>query len=165
MNGYPQSLLLDTNVWIENYIGERSELTESCRLVDYCLAHNINLFASAPSLKDVYYGIGCYLKAKARNEGIKITEAFASAVEQVAWKSIQNLMENAVVVPMDTTDLFEARRFYGLHHDLEDDLILAAAQRAKANYLVTSDKKLLSKAIVPTATPEDILTLLESFEQ
>lgn len=164
MSNYPRNLLLDTNVWIENYLGERGELAESRELIDYCLARNIHLFVSAPSLKDVYYGIDRYLKAKARNEGLEVTEAFASAVEQIAWKSTQNLMGNATVVPLDTTDLLEARRFYELHRDFEDDLILAAAQRAKADYLVTSDKKLLSKAVVPTATPGDMIALLRSFE-
>lgn len=160
----PQNLLLDTNVWIENYIGERSDLTESRRLIDFCLDRQINLFVSIPSLKDIYYDIGRYLKAKARSEGVEVTETFAAGVEQVAWGSIRNLMEQAVAVPVDLSDLWEARCFYELHHDFEDDLVLAAARRANVDFLITSDKKLLAKAVVPTLSPSDMLTLLEAFE-
>lgn len=160
----PQNLLLDTNVWIENYLGERSDLTESRQLIDFCLDRQIALLVSIPSLKDIYYDISRYLKAKARNEGVEVTEAFAASAEQLAWSSIRNLMEQATAVPVDLSDLWEARCFYELHHDFEDDLVLAAARRANADFLVTSDKKLLTKAIVPTLSPADMLTLLKTFE-
>lgn len=160
----PQNLLLDTNVWIENYIGERSDLTESRRLVDFCLDRQITLYVSIPSLKDIYYDISRYLKAKARSEGVEVTEAFAASAEQLAWGSVRNLMEQAIAVPVDLSDLWEARCFYELHHDFEDDLVLAAARRANVDFLVTSDKKLLTKAIVPTLSPADMLTLLKAFE-
>lgn len=161
MNLYPRFLLLDTNVWIENYIGERALATKSRALVDYCIEHEIELLVSASSLKDVYYNIGRYLKARARAEGNEITESFASAIEQIAWGDIRNLMENVTLVPLDTSDFFEARCFYEVHRDFEDDLILAAAVRAKADYLITNDKKLLAHAPVATLTPADMLTLLE----
>ena len=164
MMQYPRALLLDTNVWIENYVGERGELTESRRLVDYCLSHEIDLMVSISALKDVYYNIGRYLKAKARNEGVEVTESFGAAVEQAAWSSVLNLAQSATTVPADLSDFWTARCFHELHPDLEDDLILAAAQRARADYLVTSDKRLLSKALVPTLTPGDMLTLLSTLD-
>lgn len=163
MSSYPQAILLDTNVWLENYIGERAAATQSQQLVDYCLEHEIALLVSASSLKDVYYNIGRYLKAKARAEGDEVTESLAGAMEHIAWSDVRNLMENATLVPLDTADFFEARRFYEVHRDFEDDLVLAAAVRAGADYLVTSDKKLLAHAPVATLTPADMLTLLESF--
>lgn len=160
MTPFPRFLLLDTNVWIENYIGERALSSESQSLVDYCLTHEIELLISASSLKDVYYNIGRYLKAKARAEGNEITESFADAIEQIAWGSIRNIMENATLVPLDTTDFLEARRFYEVHRDFEDDLVLAATICAGADYLVTSDKKLIAHAPVAALTPADMLTLL-----
>ena len=162
MMQYPQTLLLDTNVWIENYVGERGELVESRELIDYCLSHEINLLVSITALKDVYYNIGRYLKAKARNEGAEVTESFAAAVEQLAWSSVLNLTELATTIPADLSDFWTARCFHELHRDLEDDLLLAAAQRAQADYLVTSDKRLLSKTLVPTLSPTDMLTLLKT---
>ncbi|MEC4184245.1 hypothetical protein VJ918_05415 [Adlercreutzia sp. R21] len=73
-------------------------------------------------------------------------------------------MEQAVTVPVDLSNLWEARCFYELHRDFEDDFVLAAARRANADFLVTSDKKFLTKAIVPTLSLADMLTLLKTFE-
>lgn len=157
-------LLLDTNVWVENYVGERGSLTRSRDLIDRCLEREVDLFVSIASLKDVYYRIGAYLKGRQREKAGLVDEPFARAAEQMAWHSALNLMEIATVVPMDVTDLPIARQFHALHADLEDDLVLAAAVRAQVDYLVTSDKKLLSKAVVPTLSPADMLTLLEAGE-
>ena len=40
-------------------------------------------------------------------------------------------------------------------------MVLAAAERAKVDYLVTSDKQLIQKATVAALTPQDMLSVLE----
>lgn len=165
MTALPRSLLLDTNAWIANYIGGRSDAIGAQGLVDFCLSREIALCVSIPSMKDIYYGIGAYLKAETRKREGDVTESRAVAIEQLAWQSLCNLMENAVAVPIDSSDVAEARVLHGLHRDFEDNLIVAACKRAQADYLVTSDKKLLAKALVPTLSPADMLAFLEACEK
>lgn len=160
MSGRPSVLLLDTNVWLANYIGERLGTSAAKQLVDYCLENDIALCVSAPSVKDVYYQIAAYLKRAGRADAAGLTESSAVAIEQIAWKCTCNLLENAVCVPLDSSDLAQARLLYDFHADFEDDIVLAAAVRAQADFLVTFDQRLLNKAIVPTLAPQDMLALL-----
>ena len=48
----------------------------------------------------------------------------------------------------------------GIRPDFEDDLVLAVAERAGADLLVTSDEHLIRKATVAARTPEDLLKAL-----
>ena len=45
---------------------------------------------------------------------------------------------------------------------VEDNLIVAAAQRSNATYLITSDELLIKHAPVAALTPGDALTLLQA---
>lgn len=163
MSVIPKAVLIDTNVWIDNYLGARCAQHSSRQLIDVCHNLGINLLFAAVSLKDVYYTLGAFLKAKRRESGNPVDEAASFAIEEAAWKCSLNMQEIATLVPVDTSDLWLARRFHDLHGDLEDDLILAAAQRSRADYLVTSDKKLLRRSPVAALAPEDMLVLLDSF--
>lgn len=164
MSGRPQRLLLDTNIWVDNYLGVRGARTQSRELIDYCLGAGVDLCVSIPSMKDIYYRIGAFLKADLRDSGEEVTESAARAIEQIAWQSVLNMTECATIVPMDFPDIVEARRFHEVHADLEDDLVLAACKRARADYLVTTDRKLLRKGAVATLDPTDMLALLKSYD-
>ena len=49
-----------------------------------------------------------------------------------------------------------------LHADFEDDLVIAAALRAKADYLVTNDEGLLRHCPVAALDARDMVALLEA---
>ena len=49
-----------------------------------------------------------------------------------------------------------------INADFEDDVIVAAAQTAGMDFLVTNSKTLLAKSIVPALSSEDILAHLKS---
>ena len=49
-----------------------------------------------------------------------------------------------------------------INTDFEDDVIVAAAQTAGMDFLVTNDKTLFAKSIVPALSSEDILAYLKS---
>ncbi len=164
MTPLPKSILIDTNVWLDNYIGSRSTKKTSRSLIDLCRYLEIDLYLAAVSLKDVYYNIGAALKRERRAEGNPIDSPIAISIEEYAWKCVLNMMKIGTLVPVDTSDFVTARYYHQVHPDLEDDLILAAAQRARANYLVTTDEKLLRHAPVAAITPGDMHTLLESLE-
>lgn len=56
--------------------------------------------------------------------------------------------EIATAVGADSSDVWLVRKYQRIHADFEDCMVLAAAQRAKADYLVTSDEALLRHAPV-----------------
>lgn len=53
-----------------------------------------------------------------------------------------------------------ARKYQRTHEDFEDCLVLAAAQRVKADFLVTSDEALLHHAPVAALSVDDFLALV-----
>lgn len=160
----PSSVLLDTNVWIDGCVGTRTGSAKSRQLLCMCVEKEISVCLSITSLKDIYYQVGAELKREHRATGEALTEAAALAIEEVSWQSIMTIVEQATIVPADTSDVTVARYFHQIHRDFEDDLILAAVERSGADYLITNDKKLRTHAPVAAITPADMLTLLESFE-
>lgn len=164
MTPLPKSILIDTNIWLDNYIGTRSAKRASRSLIDVCYRLKIDLYLALVSLKDVYYNIGAALKRERRSEGDSVDSSTAAAIEEYAWKCVLNMAEIGTLIPADTSDFVTARYYHQVHPDLEDDLILAAAQRARVNYLVTRDEKLLRHAPVAAITPDDMYTLLRSLE-
>lgn len=65
-------------------------------------------------------------------------------------------------VGMDELDVWLACKYCRFNHDFEDNFALAAAERAKADYLVTSNQDLLHKATVAALSPENMCRLLET---
>jgi predicted nucleic acid-binding protein len=63
---------------------------------------------------------------------------------------------------MDEADMWLARKYRAVHEDLEDNFVLAAADRAQVDYLVSSDVRLLRKARVPAVAPAELLRILEA---
>ena len=49
-----------------------------------------------------------------------------------------------------------------VHGDFEDNLVLAAAERANATYLVTNDEQLIKHAPVTALTPHAALVYLRA---
>ena len=164
MTSLPRQILIDTNLWLDEYIGIRPNGETSRQLFDFCFEKEISLLYALPSIKDVYYLIISNLKAQARNQGESITEENALAIEQYSWKCVENMMTLATAVPLDASDLMESRRLHQVHRDLEDNLVIAAALRANADYLVTNDMKIIKHALVPSLSPADMLHLLQSYQ-
>lgn len=160
----PSSVLLGTNVWIDGCVGTRTGSAKSRQLLCMCVEKEISVCLSITSLKDIYYQVGAELKREHRATGEALTEAAALAIEEVSWQSIMTIVEQATIVPADTSDVTVARYFHQIHSDFEDDLVLAAVERSGADYLITNDKRLRAHAPVAAITPADMLTLLESFE-
>lgn len=157
----PHAILLDTNIWIDNYVGTRAACNNSRALIDTCNQLGIQLLISITSLKDVYYLICLELKHESRKRAEIVRNG--CAIEEIAWKLTQNAATLATIIPADTSDFHTARYFHEVHKDLEDDLILAAMKRSGADYLVTNDKKLLLHAPVAAINPGDMLALLKAF--
>ena len=55
-------LLLDTNVWIDNFFVERPKSKEARALITTAIRQNIPLYYSASTAKDFYYLVSLLLK-------------------------------------------------------------------------------------------------------
>ena len=150
-------ILVDTNVWLDQYLPARPRRVESQAFVDAALAQGVELAYPASAVKDVFYLVGNEYKRIVRAETGDLTEADARAIQRLAWGVVDNLQEVATPVGLDLTDVWLASKWRQVDGDLEDNLVRAAAKRANADLLVTWDKKMLSKAVVPTLTPTDAI--------
>lgn len=164
MNEFPQSLLLDTNVWLDNYDGTRPLSKQSQALIDMAFAHDATLFYPVCSLKDVYYNLVQSMKNASRNEGMAITTVAASAIKELAYASVKNMAEVGTAVGADDSDVWLALKMYPYHRDVEDDFVLAAMERSKASFLVTNDLQLIKHANCAAMASEDMLEYLTALD-
>lgn len=152
-------LLLDTSMWLDNYIPGRAGCDVVGEVLRLAIERRHELLYAATTAKDVFYLIAHAYKAQARAQG-GLDEAGARAINEVAWACVDNMGELATAVGADVSDLWLARRYKALHPDFEDDLVLAAAQRAHVDYLVTSDEGLIRHAPVRALSAQDMLAVL-----
>lgn len=162
MKGKPSILLLDTNVWLDNYLGYRRHSAESRELIIRSSEAGITLSYAATSIKDVFYCINSELKRLIRQQKGDVSESDAQACNETAWSCIQSMSALAVAATVAEPQVSLARHYRGFNQDFEDDLILAAMECSKADYLVTNDGLLQRKCPFPTLTPKDMLSLLNN---
>ncbi len=158
----PLKLLIDTNVWLDNYLGFRQGHDDARQMLLLAYKKGCTLLYPTACAKDVYYLIVQSLKHLERKEHGELTDSESKAIDELAWGCVTNMREVATAVGMDQSDLWMAAKLRPLIGDLEDALVLASGMRVDADYLVTSDKKLLSKAAVATLTVEDMTRLLQA---
>ena len=155
-------ILLDTNVLLDEFLPERPSSTVSRELIDRACKRGDHLLFCPHSLVDVHYQIATAFKKMVRTEKGSLSDADALAIQEIAWGCTDNLCEWATSAGSAQVDMWLARKYKKLNRDFEDDVILAAAERAKVDYLVTSDQQLLKKATVAALSPEDMLALLDA---
>ena len=153
------SFLVDTNVWLSHYLGQRTNHHEASSFIVAAGKRDAALFCPVHCVKDAYYLIGADLKRQARELG-DCGDAMAAAANEASWACIRNLTEIATVVGADLADVVEARALRPVHPDFEDDLLVSAARRCNADYLVTFDKLLRSHCPMAALTPAEAEALL-----
>lgn len=163
MSAQPKLLVLDTNVWLDANFGWRAGHKEANLLIAFACQHDIELAFAITSTKDVFYLASADLKWRARQEDGKLTDSMALACAEAAWAIVNNMCEAATPIGMDAADVWMARKLRTVHNDLEDNLIIAAAERADADYVVTSDRQLLANPHVRALTAEQMLEHLRLF--
>ena len=135
-------LLLDTNVLLDYFIrrNERNAaVVELFGLADAC--EGVVLCVASLTLKDMYYLLERFLKREAAAQG-RASDAAAAAARTAAWACVRQVLDHVQVVSVGLDEVLEACALRRIHGDFEDDLILAAAMKAGADYLVTSDGRL-----------------------
>lgn len=156
-----KSMLLDTNVWLDWYLGARPGHDTASKLLHQANAHDVELMHAVTSTKDVFFLVMLDFKTALRKERAgRLTEQDASVAREFAWACLENMQAVSAAVGCDESDVWVARKQRKLHGDYEDNLIVAAAMRAQASLLVTNDKTLLRHSPVATLSVEDALKLL-----
>lgn len=159
----PPYLVLDTNVWIDFYLQERTGHEVASELLKAAARHGAELLYPVHSSKDVYFIIATDAKRRSIHKfGAEHAEEAAKAADAFAWGCVDYMSRQATAIPCDHTDIWLAEKQRGLHADFEDDLVIAAAMRTSADLLVTNDDKLLRHSPVPTLSAEDAIIWLGS---
>ena len=84
-------------------------------------------------------------------------ESAGRAARAAAWAAVSHILEIAEVVGSDYIDAYIAAKERVFHDYYEDNLVVAAARRMKADLLVTNDAALLKHSSV-AALPLDRAT-------
>lgn len=158
------TLILDTNVILDCYFPDRSTASQSISAVDAAIAHGATLLYTAAQAKDIFFLSGHILKSLEKAENGKLSDDSAKAINCICWDMLENLDSFAAVIRADGADAWLARKYRAVHSDFEDNLVVAAAVRANADFVVTNDEQLLKHAPVATITPAGLIRLLDAFD-
>lgn len=156
-----QDILVDTNVWLDYLDPSRAGHQDAFNLIAYACQEGHLIMYPLPILKDVFYLVAGNYKAQIRNEQGCLTESDALVASEIAWACLEQIRSIATGVGVDESDAWLACKMRSLHGDFEDNLVIAAAQRAESTYVVTSDKSLISHAPVVALQPKDALEALK----
>ena len=148
------TVLIDTNVWLDYYLPDRKGNREAYELIDCLLDADAQITYSPLSTKDVYYLIMKALKRTVRQPDNELNDLQALSIREYAWGCIDNMMQNAVSLPIDERVVWMARKSKGIVPDYEDGLVVGAGELADVDYLVTSDKRLLSNPQIKALSVE-----------
>lgn len=130
-------LLADTNVLLD-YLLRRPGHSEEIRdlfVMEFC--GDAEIWVSAKSLADIFY------------------VARKAIGPDAAQGNMLALLERLQVVAIDGADVGAAAK--ARWPDFEDCLIARAADKVKADYIVTRDKAGFAAASIPAATPREVL--------
>lgn len=151
--------LVDTNVWLDNYLVDRPGSTASRAFLDEARKQGVQLVYPVHCLSAFFLLVQAHLKRIVREQG-ELSESDALAIREIAWSCVENLRALAVAVGADESDAWKSCKYRSLTNDLEDNLVLAAAERVPVDFLVTNDRGLLGKSTVNAYTPEDAALML-----
>ena len=158
--GNAPSLLLDTNVWVDIYDGNRPLHLRAQALLTRAIERDAAIFYAVPTLKDLYYLLSRSLKHRARAEHESLRKEDAVSAESIAWACVENMQDIAAPVAADLSDVWLAGTYRELHRDFEDNLVAAAATRCGADILVTNDEQFLRHCPVRAMDVADTLAYL-----
>lgn len=152
-------ILVDSNVWVANYLGTSPHYKESYEFLRLACEQGATLLYGVTKLEDVFSQLEVGLAQAMRADGADDSRAMSGA-RSFAWGCIDNIRELGTAVGADEADLWLACKYRTVTVGLADGMVLAAAKRARANYLVTWNEHLLSSGLVSAATPAQMMPIL-----
>ncbi len=157
-SGASQIIVVDTNVWLDYFLGESLHHEDSYAFIVEAQRLNIPLVIPSHSLKDLFFILEQRLKAASDNGNS--ASSVAKSARSAAWAAVELVMELATVGSTDQSDAWIALKQRALHSDYEDDLVIACAIRLNARLLVTNDHQFIQHSPVTTLCAKDALTLI-----
>lgn len=149
-----RSVLLDTNVWLDYFMGEGPNLVEISRLVSIAETGSLSLLYAPTSAKDLFYLIPRRLRRRGGEDNVSYAPA--------AWACVGRMMEIASAAPISFPECELARMLRKKYPDFEDNLIIAAAETADVDYIVTQDQAFIREVPEACITPARALELIGS---
>lgn len=155
----PRLFVVDTNVWIDYLLGNEPFCTSIVRFSEEAVSRDASLLYAPTTLKDVYYIGPRELRCRSSLED----KHAPSALNRIAWACVESINSIATAAPQSKPEYNLAWMLRHKHGDLEDNLVMTAAETCDANYVVTYDQQLITHFSPVCITPEQALELL-SFE-
>jgi len=152
--------LCDTNVWLDYYIGSRRGHDKARDLIVRGINDGASFMIPSSCLGDFFYLCQADFKQALRTVHGTLSDSQALAAQAGAWACVEHLLEVATVVGADHGDARIAAKHRVIHGDFEDDLVIAAAYRSRADCLVTSDEKLRRHSPVLTLDVDEAIAYL-----
>ena len=149
------TLLLDTNIWVDYFLNTGDGVPAIDRLLELGDSNRFTLCFAPTTAKDVFFILPRRLRLMDANG------SSAQSYLPAAWACLDYILEHATCATLSLGECELARMMRGRFHDFEDNLIVAAANTANADYIVTSDRKMLERMPEACITPERALELLE----
>lgn len=156
----PLRIVVDTNVWVDSYCEEHVGSAAAKRFLIAAQEAHAELLYPVHIAKDVVFVLSQEARRVFTARFGSLSESMALAIRESAWACMRNMNELATPVGADMSDIWLADKYLRIHPDFEDNLVLAACRRMKANYLVTNDAQLIAHADVVAKTPDQMLQLL-----
>ena len=154
------ALVVDSNVLIDFRTMPKEH--ESRAFMSWALSHDVRIGVASHSLKDVFNMVERSLKRQNAIDAKIDPEVAGIAAREAAWTTIELLVDAVEIVGSDYMDALLATKYRPLHDFYEDNLVVAACHRMKADALVTNDRQLIRHAPVLTMTPGDALKWLQT---
>lgn len=148
------SVLVGTDIWLEFFMNARGHASRIAAVFDAVERKGGTLLCAFSSIQDLYYLLLASMDSASGGSGRRDVE------EQVAWACLRTLRERATVVGADLGDVLQAEYLRSLHADLADCLLLAAAKRGRADYLLTERAELHERVPLPSLGLDEMGLLL-----
>ena len=161
MSEHAKTIMVDANVWVDLYVPGRPLRDASLAFFKAAQQDGVELVFTLDIARAVYRIVSHEAKRWVRQDKGSLSDAYAKVIASHAWDFIESMQERATAVGSATADLWLAGKLRDQHAEIEDNLIVAACMRIKADYLVTNDEKLLRHAPVAAVTPRQMVRLLE----
>ena len=157
----PLKLVVDTNVWLDYYLDRGPRHEAVGRVIAATAGERAAVYVTDGILKDFFFLFQQTLKEMHRSDGLVIDANLAASIEETAWACLRNIMHLALVVPLGAGEVWEAFALRPQHGDFEDNLIIAAAKRVDADYIVTADRQLGRRSPIPCLDVAEAASLEE----
>ncbi|MBQ9006774.1 MAG: PIN domain-containing protein [Atopobiaceae bacterium] len=151
-----KTFLVDTNVWIDYFMATEPHGKEAIAFFEAVDQRGGTLLYAPTTLKDVFFLVPRIL----RREAQAASQLEDTLCVPAAWACVRTMTESAVAAPLSLPECDLAWALRSAHGDLEDNLIIAAAETCNADYVVSYDLAMLEHFSPACITPEQACNLL-----